>query len=120
MLMKIKNKMTLAMDKMIEKAEADGGIPSHILLDPQEAANFLRELSTLKVEYRRFINLLRTNDNTDSDTDMRFILYQKMSTENLKTIINQLYKNELSLSYKNIKIQVIKKHKFENPGQQSY
>lgn len=47
MLIKFKNKMTMALQKMIDEGKRLGGLPSHIEVIPQEAADIFAEIRRL-------------------------------------------------------------------------
>jgi len=108
MLMKIKNKMMLGMDKVIKRTTDSGGIPACILLDPQEAVDFLKEIRELKIQCKKHIRVEHKNN---SDIDMRFVLHGQLTKEKFNTFIVQWYNREILLYYKGIKLQVVKKKK---------
>ena len=112
MLMKIKNKMMLAMDKLIEEAKKDGGVPASILFEPQEAADFLKELHDLKIQTRKHVSVKHKDD---SAIDIRFLLNATLTKERLEDLIKQWYKRDFVLFYKDIEIKVIKKQKPDVP-----
>lgn len=47
MLIKFKNKMTMALQKMIDDGTRLGGLSSHIEVSPNEAADIFKEICTL-------------------------------------------------------------------------
>ncbi len=53
MLMTLKNKMMVGMDGLIDEAQNKGGVPCSILLEPQEAVEFIKELQQNKLWNQR-------------------------------------------------------------------
>jgi len=106
MLMKIKNKVLLAMDMLIEEANSKGGIPSTILFEPQEAADFLKEIHELKVSCRKHVHIEHKDDNA---IDIRFMLQAPLTKERLQDLIGQWYKRDFVIYYKDVELRVVKK-----------
>lgn len=105
MLMTLKNKMMIGMDKLITEANVVNGVPAKILLEPQEAAEFIKEIKDNKILSNKFITLAHTGD----DIDVRFLLTGELTNEKVKTIINQWYTKTINICYKNVEIVVVKK-----------
>lgn len=108
MLMTIKNKMLLGMDRLIEETKKKGGVPANISLDVQEAADFLREIQHLKIEIRKYLSVKHANN---TDTDFRFLLQSVVTKEGLGEIIKQWYNKEFVVTYKGVEIRVVKTKK---------
>jgi len=105
MLMTLKNKMIMGMDRLIEETRMKGGIPNTINLEPQEAADFLREIRELedKTEIRF--------QGKSAGIDLRFILKQELTKERLVELITQWHHGDFDIYYKDIKLKVVKNAK---------
>jgi hypothetical protein len=110
MLLKLRNKMTMAMDKMIEEAKELGGVPGQILLEPKEAAEFIREINhtSMKIRVKKEIDIGQKNPD---EFDIRLLIWGKdpISTEDLKMIVEKWYKKEYSFRYKSLELLVVMK-----------
>jgi hypothetical protein len=106
MLMTIKNKMLLGMDRLIDEAQGKGGVPSTILVEPQEAADFLREVKNLIIQYGKHVSIKHKNDTA---VDIRFLLQPELTKEVLADLIKQWYKKDFVIFYKGVEIVVIRK-----------
>lgn len=106
MILKFKNKYIMALNGLIADATQTGGIPSFILLEPQEAFNILLEASKLKKEYTGAIAIKHEN----IDTTMS-IWNQDISRKELKEITEQWYKRKYTVFYNNIELRIIKQNK---------
>ena len=104
--MKIKNKMMLAMDNLIKETKENDGMPASILFEPQEAADFLKEIRELKVQCKKHVSVKHKDDNA---IDVRFLLNAPLTKERLEDLIKQWYVRDFVLFYKDIEIRVIKK-----------
>ncbi len=85
MLLKLKNKILLGLDKLIENTVKKGGVPNVVLLEPKKAAGFIRELGEFKNICKEHAVFEQKND---SDIDIRFLIQALLSKEELLKIIN--------------------------------
>lgn len=106
MLMTLKNKILLSMDNLITKTKDKGGVPANISLEPQEAADFLKELQQNKIACKRHIEIKRADS---SITDINFLLNHELTKTYLKSLLEQWHNNTISIYYKDIEIKVVKK-----------
>lgn len=112
MLMTIKNKMMLAMDSLIEEANKKGGVPAEISLEPREAVDFLKEISTLKILCNTHVSIKNANG---SETNIHLLLKPELTSERLHTLVKQWYVKTFILSYKDIELKVIPKKLPDRP-----
>lgn len=94
------------MDGLIGEAKNKGGIPSAILFEPQEAADFLKEIRDLQIQSQKHI---RVEYNKTNAIDMRFILQAPLTKKRLQDLIEQWYKRDFIIYYKDVELRVIKK-----------
>lgn len=106
MIMTLKNKITLAMDKLIVEAKNKNGIPANILLDPQEAVEFIKELQQNKELCQEHITFKHAET---GDTNITFFLPAEITNENIKMFVQDWYKEKFSVNYKEIEVMVINK-----------
>ncbi len=96
----------MAIDGIIADAAQAGGIPDFILLDAQEAFNFLMEASKLKDKYSGVLTINCGNINTTMT-----IWNSDISTEEMKTMTEEWYHRKYTVVYNNIELRIIKQKK---------
>ena len=106
MLMTLKNKILLSMDNLIIETKEKGGVPAKILLEPQEAVEFLKELQQNKMMCKRHTVIKRADSNI---TDIKILLKPELTKPYLKSLLEQWHNNVFSIHYKDIEINVVKK-----------
>lgn len=107
MLMTLKNKILLSMDRLIMETKKKGGVPESIFLEPQEAIEFLREIKYADRSFRgNNITVKHTNNN---DVDIRFLLQGELTDERLKTFVKNWHKKIFVIFFKGIELKVVEK-----------
>lgn len=116
MLLKLKNKTLLAMDKLIKESTDKGGKPDCFVFEPQEAADFFREIRLVKDIFKSHLEIKQVS-NSDN-VDVRFLLQAELSRDTLHLLINKWLKHDLLIFYKNIEIIIVRKKKLDVPKPQ--
>ncbi len=111
MLLKIKNKTLLAMDKLLKDADDRKAVTDYFVFEPKEAADFIREIRIDRTTFKKHVEI-KQNDETDN-VDIRFILKQMLTAESMHLIVNKWFKQEITIYYHGVEIQVIKKKVLE-------
>jgi len=108
MLLKFKNKHMMAMDKMLKDGETTGGIIDSIVLDPKEAYGLLLELVDLG---RPYVGNIVIRDTDDVDITNRELIWNGAGLDKngqVKTILNEWYKAHYKVTYKDVRVIVVK------------
>ena len=84
------------MDRLIDEAQGKGGVPSTISFEPQEAADFLREVKNLIIQYGKHVSIKHKNDTA---VDIRFLLQPELTKEVLADLIKQWYKKDFVIFF---------------------
>ena len=106
MILTLQNKITMAIDRMIEDAINLGGIPKNILLDTNEAVTFLQEIYNTK-----------NNANVALYTDDTRVLYSTVFSRfgTKKEIYNFIqkywYTRRYRVIYKDVELIIVKPKK---------
>lgn len=105
MLIKFKNKMTMAIIDMITKGKAHGGLPSHIEISAEEATQIIDEINSLR-------SLKETQHNrykfTTSGIDARLSLLSKeLSKEEKLQILADWTAGKLTITFDSVVLSVV-------------
>ena len=110
MILKLRNKMTMAMDKMIEEAKEIGGVPGEIIFEPKEAVEFIREIhhSAMKLRCKKNIEIRQSNSN---EPDVRLQIWGSapLLDKDVRSIIERWYKRECKFTYRKVDLFVVHK-----------
>jgi len=106
MILKFKNKYMMSLNGMIADASQAGGIPDFILLEAQEAFNFLLEASKLKKKYQGILTINCGNINSTMS-----IWNPDITRQQLKEMTEEWYKLKYTVFYNNIELRIIKQKK---------
>lgn len=99
MLIKFKNKMTMALTRMIDEGTRLGGQPSHIEISPNEAIELFKEIHTL--------NPAGYTITTKEGTSCRLLLYAKHADNDIQTYVDNWKSGEWTVEYKKISVIVV-------------
>lgn len=102
MLIKFKNKMTMALQKMIDDGARLGGLPSHIEVSPKEAGEIFIEIHTLTPTPIGY--LIQTKDGISC----KLIFNAKeISDLEMQGYVNNWRSGEWKVEYKKIPVHVV-------------
>lgn len=106
MLLKLKNKTLLTMDKLLKDALDKNGVPENFVFEPKEAADFFRELRDNKLVYQKAVEIQQIGD---GNIDIRLLLRSELTQDNMYMLINKWYRGELIVKYCDTEIHVYNK-----------
>ena len=113
MIIRLKNKYQLALQKMVQDCENKGGIPDYIEVIPGEAWDILKEMQACKSKKAKY----EAKYSLAGAEDVRFQIYgsSPIDIEMANVLVRRWMKEEFIVSYDEIPIKVVQKKKVDNP-----
>jgi hypothetical protein len=100
MLMKFKNKMMMALEKMCLESEKLGGIPKEIIVTREEAREIMIEYNELKLEKILPYNYLHIAISGGNMPVTFFMKATKFESKDLNRLIDKWSEREIEVAYK--------------------
>jgi len=111
MILKLKNKHILGLQKILEKGETLGGVPNHFEVHPSEAYHLLCELNELynNSHYKSFGSGLSFNQYESCEFDIKLWLHGKspLTREHGEKLVKMWHGGQFSIKFKGIKVQIV-------------
>ena len=109
MILLLKNKLIIALDKVLEDSLKVEGIPKQVLFTLEEGVEFIRELNALPY-YKPSIVLVRTDGNIDGWKNINQQIFHtaRITVEALTEIVTLWKDDKLFVFYDSIQIKIVK------------
>lgn len=111
MILRCKNKMTMAFAKLLQQAQQLDGMPEFIDLTPLEGVDLIRELH--KLSDNKDILGKYTIETVDGQHDLTLILRgsKEPDWDTIKGAVNRWYKNGIKISFKDVELRIVPEKK---------
>lgn len=108
MLMKLQNKMTLSLKQLVKKTKKEGGVPSVVELDIQEASQLLDEINRMRTteEVRNSYTIKTEKEDAENG---RLILYRKggIGRERRNNFLRAWHEGTYSIYFDEIPLKIV-------------
>jgi len=108
MFLKFKNKMQMAIDKMLEDSKKLGGEPLCIMLEPNEAYSLLKEASENQSYYKGKLIVTKEDEENVPNILLWSNTFISKDNDSIKNMVNDWYKLKYKVTYSNVELKIEK------------
>jgi len=108
MFLKFKNKMQMAIDKMLEDSKKLGGEPLCIMLEPNEAYSLLKEAADNKEYYKGKLSVTKEGEENIPNILLWSNTFTTKDDDSIRNMVNDWYKLKYRVTYSNVELKIEK------------